>query len=75
MGDIHSMGLMKAHQLARVIHLCKTGEWCTKAKRHESSCAKWEEWSLRIYQLATNQEDSGSVRTVYILPSMVGQGS
>lgn len=40
MGDIHSIGLMKAHQLARVMHLSKTGEWCTIAKRHDLSRAK-----------------------------------
>lgn len=40
MGDIPSIGLMKAHQLARVIHLSKIGEWHAKAKRHDLSCAK-----------------------------------
>lgn len=38
MGDILSMGLMKVHQLARVILFSKTGDQCAKAKRHDLNC-------------------------------------
>lgn len=40
MGDILSMGLTEAHQLARATHFSKTGEQCAKAKRRDLSCAK-----------------------------------
>jgi hypothetical protein len=39
-GSIYSTGLTEAHQLARVIHLSRTGEQWAKAKRCDLNCAK-----------------------------------
>lgn len=75
MGNTHSVGLTEAHQLAKATHLSRTGDWCAKANRRDLSCAKWAEWSLRDYQLPTNQEAYGIVRAVYTLPIVVEQGS
>lgn len=40
MGNIHSMGLTEAHQLAKDTHLSRIGDQCAKAKRCDLSCAK-----------------------------------